>query len=1155
MCNQPKSTAAIAAIATRPKSESESPLKRRWTERDWDVLMEAQSFVAVYADTSSPNESAAPAAAPTETKSTKQQRKTRSKTKKARKAPDNHSDNHNEAARSEDAPSAPETATAAPAEAAFWLAQLQDDVTEDMLGTDASVRITWLNCVDGAVYEFAYDDCVDVESILCHVYVRQVVADKRVELTDATKAPKMSKRIAAMHIPPQYATVRMDAYEDRELSGTHAFSSFKGDVISANREVIRALRTRNNDLLRELVETPHVRREIQSFSARQSADVKRTAFGRGGKEGNNALLEDTNLCGNDTDNAYFWSCPKSTLKMLMVLYPSGEWTNDYAIPDHIAKAARVGNYKLVHKLVETLEKNGGWGFNDLHRMACVDFILRKDTAQQFLDFRDREGCTMLFLQCQHSNNIAHIQFLLDKGLNPNISNCDGEFPLEKLIHRYGGKSNGGLFFMDAIRLLVDRGALVEYEDEPVENGFVRRRTQPLALSVQYDLKDVFAFLLERGADPLKLGSFGTGCWDVCARMGAKGSYYLRLLLQHVDKKSGSVKLSGDFFHAIASTGRAGMIDVKLVEECIEKISDDVSIEDALAREQLQLATNLMVGLEVSNDRHLLRSGNSRGETLLHCLAKYNSNFNGLAVDLAWTLVDDGLDVSSGDSEGNTALHYAAANGNLAGDKDLFQNEKLGSSVSVKVPALIRAAYVSDPEMTEEISEKSSRYYEVVPRNEDHFGEAIKAFDKVSDVDHESYRIKKLLEITHTYKMILGAKLRQTVVNPIEYMYDALQIKANVLSPDTAEHALLKQYFFAGLRPDDQKRYQISNIFSVERRHESERYMNLVNSDATFKSRHSKLLWHGTRRTNLMGILSEGLRIAPPEAPHHGYSYGKGIYFADVSGKSLNYCGTPYFIAKKGAQITSPFGRREGKNIHYMLLCEVALGNQMEVQKSCQWNEQLPKCVNSICALGQHVPDESLAIVSPLSGVKIPSGRVGRPGVDFPVPTVWATTKVQRNRSGYYNSGDERWSLEAEAYLNHLIDVVHEGNVGLHQSFELEDSLKAHFVPQNYYSYGDAAMPTAVQVKVSDLRSTNAHTPDSRHPWDVTVEINITKSDGATESYKARRYLNVVYSDTNTDGFSFRQTSHNNQYNEHVVFNTAQARIRYLVEIELLNSYY
>jgi|SRR6218665_487773 len=28
----------------------------------------------------------------------------------------------------------------------------------------------------------------------------------------------------------------------------------------------------------------------------------------------------------------------------------------------------------------------------------------------------------------------------------------------------------------------------------------------------------------------------------------------------------------------------------------------------------------------------------------------------------------------------------------------------------------------------------------------------------------------------------------------------------------------------------------------------------------------KLLWHGSRTTNFAGILSQGLRIAPPEAP-------------------------------------------------------------------------------------------------------------------------------------------------------------------------------------------------------------------------------------------------------------------------------------------------
>ena len=38
--------------------------------------------------------------------------------------------------------------------------------------------------------------------------------------------------------------------------------------------------------------------------------------------------------------------------------------------------------------------------------------------------------------------------------------------------------------------------------------------------------------------------------------------------------------------------------------------------------------------------------------------------------------------------------------------------------------------------------------------------------------------------------------------------------------------------------------------------------------------------------NFIGILSQGLRIAPPEAPATGYAFGKGVYFADMFGKSV-----------------------------------------------------------------------------------------------------------------------------------------------------------------------------------------------------------------------------------------------------------------------------
>ena len=71
----------------------------------------------------------------------------------------------------------------------------------------------------------------------------------------------------------------------------------------------------------------------------------------------------------------------------------------------------------------------------------------------------------------------------------------------------------------------------------------------------------------------------------------------------------------------------------------------------------------------------------------------------------------------------------------------------------------------------------------------------------------------------------------------------------------------------------------------------------------------ELLWHGSRRSNFVGILSEGLKIAPPEAPSSGAMFGKGLYFADVCSKSAQYC-------KISADCM------EG----LLMLCEVALGN-------------------------------------------------------------------------------------------------------------------------------------------------------------------------------------------------------------------------------------
>ena len=103
----------------------------------------------------------------------------------------------------------------------------------------------------------------------------------------------------------------------------------------------------------------------------------------------------------------------------------------------------------------------------------------------------------------------------------------------------------------------------------------------------------------------------------------------------------------------------------------------------------------------------------------------------------------------------------------------------------------------------------------------------------------------------------------------------------------------------------------------------------------------KLLWHGSRFSNFVGILSQGMRIAPPEAPRTGYNFGKGVYFADLSGKSANY--TCYYLSN---------------NVGLFLLCDVALGEQRrctDFDSNADYN--LGK-YNSTLGVGYQGPDPS-----------------------------------------------------------------------------------------------------------------------------------------------------------------------------------------------------
>lgn len=135
---------------------------------------------------------------------------------------------------------------------------------------------------------------------------------------------------------------------------------------------------------------------------------------------------------------------------------------------------------------------------------------------------------------------------------------------------------------------------------------------------------------------------------------------------------------------------------------------------------------------------------------------------------------------------------------------------------------------------------------------------------------------------------------------LDIKYSKLRCQIVPLAKDSTIYKTLQRYLInTHAKTHDKYQMTLLNIFTLSRPEEQSKFM--------WDLKDRRLLWHGSRLTNYVGILSEGLKIAPYQAPSTGYMFGKGIYFADIASKSANYC-----LPKHNSQ-------------GLMLLCEVALG--------------------------------------------------------------------------------------------------------------------------------------------------------------------------------------------------------------------------------------
>ncbi|KAH8380159.1 hypothetical protein KR009_009295 [Drosophila setifemur] len=247
----------------------------------------------------------------------------------------------------------------------------------------------------------------------------------------------------------------------------------------------------------------------------------------------------------------------------------------------------------------------------------------------------------------------------------------------------------------------------------------------------------------------------------------------------------------------------------------------------------------------------------------------------------------------------------------------------------------------------QLIDATNRFYTLIPHN---FGvQSPPLIDTLKQIEDLRQMLDSLSEIEVAYSLI---KSEDTVdnINPLDKHYSQLKTNLTPLDKSSEEYEILHNYV-KNTHASTHSSYdlEVVDVFKVERQGESRRYK-------PFKKLHNrKLLWHGSRLTNFVGILSHGLKIAPPEAPPTGYMFGKGIYFADMVSKSANYCCTSQ---------QNPTG--------LMLLSEVALGDMMECT-SAKYVTKLPKDKHSCFGHGRTMPDPKESHIRK-DGVEIPFGK-------------------------------------------------------------------------------------------------------------------------------------------------------------------------------------
>lgn len=291
----------------------------------------------------------------------------------------------------------------------------------------------------------------------------------------------------------------------------------------------------------------------------------------------------------------------------------------------------------------------------------------------------------------------------------------------------------------------------------------------------------------------------------------------------------------------------------------------------------------------------------------------------------------------------------------------------------------------DDRLKTKLLSDSERFFTLVPHS---FGEnRIPLIATTKAVMDKRLMLDALMEIEAAYEILGSVKKEKDGEDLLKKHYEKLKADLIPIEPHDSFYILLTEYVKnTHAKTHSQYKLKILDVFQVERHGEKKRFGKFSSLD------NRMLLWHGSRVTNFASILSQGLKIAPPEAPSTGYMFGKGIYFSDMVSKSANYCFP-----------------ETNNNIGLLLLSEVALGNMYELTEA-EFIEKLPNGKHSVKGLGKTAPDPTKSKTIE-DGVIVPCGT--------PVPTGVKKTTLLYNEYIVYDPAQVniRYMIKVEFLFN------------------------------------------------------------------------------------------------------------------------------------------